>query len=159
MLTSFVWSKYALDYQTESVDSTVISVSYNNIFSLLHCSINDMLINRISHCQNMFTKLISVLDLTSFVLKFTSDSMWQKVIIIIITMVTSYMQITFASFWEYSGYSLQCGWQSYKELQYYNHLFPTFSGFYIPKMVYYWLRLKIKPTWHTFFRNTVYIMA
>ena len=55
----------------------------------------------------MFTKLINVLDLTSFVLKFTSDSMYQNVIIIIITLVTSYMQITFASFWEYSVYSLQ----------------------------------------------------
>jgi len=31
---------------------------------LLHCSINDMLINRIPHCQNMFTKLIDILDLT-----------------------------------------------------------------------------------------------
>jgi len=31
---------------------------------LLHCTINDMLINRISYCQNMFTKVISVFDLT-----------------------------------------------------------------------------------------------
>jgi len=31
---------------------------------LLHCSTNDTLISRISHCQNMFTKLINVFDLT-----------------------------------------------------------------------------------------------
>jgi len=35
MQTSFIWSKYDLHYQTKRVDSTVTSVSCNNILSLL----------------------------------------------------------------------------------------------------------------------------
>ena len=54
---------------------------------LLHCTINDMLINRISYCQNMFTKVISVFDLTfvqvQLILFIYSDSVYQKLALLL----------------------------------------------------------------------------
>jgi len=47
---------------------------------LLHCSINDTLISRILHCQNVFPKLINVLDLTFVQVfnSFTRHSVYQS---------------------------------------------------------------------------------
>ena len=60
---------------------------------LLHCSINDTLINRILHCQNMFTKLTTVLDLTFVPVIILCCEIYSrfcvpKIIIIIITFIT-----------------------------------------------------------------------
>jgi len=87
--------------------SLALGTSTNMGAPLLHCSINDMLISRIPRCLNVFTKLISILDLT-FVQVY--DPLLQKLISIPCAKNYhyyyhfGYMQITFASFLRYSGY-------------------------------------------------------
>ena len=76
---------------------------------LLHCSINDTLINRILHCQNMFTKLTTVLDLTFVPVIILCCEIYSrfcvpKIIIIIITFITCKLP---SSFSKYSGYISQ----------------------------------------------------
>jgi len=56
---------------------------------LLHCSITDTLINQITHCQNVSTKLISILDSTPVGLPISNAAKFaQKIIITVITLVT-----------------------------------------------------------------------
>jgi len=76
---------------------------------LLHCSINDTLINQITHSQNMSTKLIRILDSTpvglpiSNAAKFAQD--YQKLLLLLSRWL--HTTITFACFSRYSGYVLQ----------------------------------------------------
>jgi len=79
--------------------------------------IYDTLISRILHCQNVFPKLINVLDLTFVQVfnPFTRDSVYQVVIIIIIIVLVTrklplrVSQGTVATFY-------RCGGQSYNRL-------------------------------------------
>ena len=89
---------------------------------LLHCSINDTLISRIPHCQNVFTELINVLDLTfgRFYnplqwLKFTEDFVYRRLssLLSLCYMQNYLCEVLVATFH-------RCGGQSY------SRLFPIF---------------------------------
>ena len=56
----------SLKFKRKTISNILFWEEVKTLSVAFHCSrpINDTLINRIPHCQNVFTKLINVLDLT-----------------------------------------------------------------------------------------------
>jgi len=97
---------------------------------LLHCSVNDTLFSRIPRCQNMFTKLIDVLDL--MLVQVYNPLLW-NLLRNSCTKNNHYCHFGYMqnySFSRYSGYISQVWWTELIVTY-----FKFFSGFYVPKII------------------------